>query len=72
VTFKPWHLISKIVGFISAVILAFNRGKKAKEQENINNNYKEVIKGAKRKKKRNLDSDTTVRERLLKNARDRK
>jgi hypothetical protein len=71
-TFNPWHLISKIVGFISAVILAFNRGKKAKEQENINNNYKEVIKGAKRKKKRNLDSDTTVRERLLKNARDRK
>jgi hypothetical protein len=60
------------VGFISAVILAFNRGKIAKEQENINNNYKEVIKGAKRKKKRNLDSDTTVRERLLKNARDRK
>lgn len=60
------------MGFISAVILAFNRGKKAKEQENINNNYKEVIKGAKRKKKRNLDSDTTVRERLLKNARDRK
>ena len=71
-TFNPWHLISKIVGFISAVILAFNRGKKSERQENINNNYKEVIKGAKRKKNRNLDSDTTVRERLLKNARDRK
>ena len=69
---NPWKLIAKIVGAISFIFLVFNRGKIAKEQENINNNYKEVIKGAKRKKNRDRDSDATIRERLLKNARDRK
>lgn len=68
---NPWKLITKIVGVISFIFLVFNRGKKSERQENINNNYKEVIKGAKRKKNRDLDSDSTIRERLLKNARDR-
>lgn len=69
---NPWKLITKIVGAISLLFFAFNRGKKSERQENINNNYKEVIKGAKRKKNRDHDSDATIRERLLKNARDRK
>ena len=70
--FKPWVIISKIVGVISFIFLVFNRGKKSERQENINNNYKEVIEGAKRKKKRDRDSDATVRERLLENARDKR
>ena len=69
---NPWKLIIKIVGVISFIFLVFNRGKKSERQENINNNYKEVIEGAKRKKKRDRDSDATVRERLLENARDKR
>ena len=69
---NPWKLIAKIVGAISFIFFVFNRGKIAKEQENINNNYKEVIKGAKRKKNRDSDSDATIRKRLLENARDKR
>ena len=69
---NPWKLITKIVGAISLLFFAFNRGKKTERQENINNNYKEVIKGAKRKKNRDRDSDATIRKRLLENARDKR
>ena len=71
-TFNPWHLISKIVGFISAVILAFNRGKKAERQENINDNYKEMLKSVERRNARNADNISDVKRRLRKQARDAK
>ena len=69
---NPWKLITKIVGAISLLFFAFNRGKKSERQENINNNYKEVQESVKRRNKRNADSDADVKRRLRKQARDAK
>ena len=69
---NPWKLITKIVGAISLLFFAFNRGKKSERQENINNNYKEMLKSVERRNKRNADSDADVKRRLHKQARDAK
>lgn len=69
---NPWKLITKIVGAISLLFLAFNRGKKSERQENIKNNYKEMLKSVERRNKRNADSDADVKRRLRKQARDAK
>ena len=69
---NPWKLITKIVGVISLLFLAFNRGKKSERQENINNNYKEMLQSVQRRNKRNADSDADVKRRLRKQARDAK
>lgn len=69
---NPWKLITKIVGAISLLFFAFNRGKKSERQENINNNYKEMLQSVERRNKRNADSDADVKRRLRKQARDAK
>ena len=69
---NPWKLITKIVGVISLLFFAFNRGKKTERQENINNNYKEMLQSVERRNKRNADSDADVKRRLRKQARDAK
>lgn len=69
---KIYKIFASIGGFISMLIIVFIEGGRRAKQKIINNNYKEAIEGAKRKKLRNLDSDDTVRKRLLRNARDRK
>ena len=71
-TFDPWKLIAKIVGTASLLLFIFNRGKRSERQEIANNNYEKVLEGAKRKQERDSDSDATIRERLLKDARDAK
>ena len=69
---NPWKLITKIVGVISLLFFAFNRGKKSERQENINNNYKEMLQSVERRNKRNADTDADVKRRLRKQARDAK
>lgn len=67
---NPWKLIAKIVGAISFIFFVFNRGKIAKEQENINNNYKEMQESVQRRNARNADNINDVKRRLRKQARD--
>ena len=69
---NPWKLITKIVGAISLLFFAFNRGKRSERQESINNNYKEMLQSVQRRNKRNADSDADVKRRLRKQARDAK